>query len=144
MKHVRLTNSVKTTMIIAVALAAFVISTTTHAQQKPAPVFTKNSIASIIDGIHSEAEGTRKACILLAGRYNLSETLNDLISQLKDEENPKIKALIAVSLLNIGDLKGIKAVYHESLFEQDEYASHMYKAVILEYNKKVSESYTMK
>ncbi len=144
MKQVRFTNSVKTTMIIAVALAAFVFGSTTHAQEKKAPVFTKNSILSIIDGIHSEAEGTRKACIYLAGKYRLTETLHDLISQLKDEENPKIKALIAVSLLSLEDLRGMKAVYHESLFEQDEYASHMYKAVILEYNKKVSETYSMR
>ncbi len=84
-------------------------------------------------GIQSNNEGVRRDCIYLAGKYEYTEVVEVLIDALKQEKNPKNRALIALALYRIGDEKGIKAVYEVSLVETDAKVKHTCKAIVDEF-----------
>lgn len=74
--------------------------------------FTKNEYAleNLINGIHSENEGVRKSSIYFAGKYKVNEAAQDLINQLRSEENSSIKILIALALFEMDSRDGLEAV----------------------------------
>lgn len=74
--------------------------------------FTKNEYAleNLINGIHSENEGVRKSSIYFAGKYKVKEAAQDLINQLRTEENPSIKILIALALFEMDSRDGLEAI----------------------------------
>ena len=52
---------------------------------------------------------------------------------LKNEKNPKNRALIALALYRIGDEKGIQAVYDAASTESDAKVKRTYSAIVAEY-----------
>lgn len=93
----------------------------------------KRMIENLIVGIQSENEGTKRDCIYFAGRYEFVEAVDALIDLLKQEKNPKNKALIALALYRIGDNRGIQAVYEATLSETDAKVKRTYTAIVAEY-----------
>jgi HEAT repeat protein len=71
---------------------------------------TPNSIETLKNGITSTNTGLRKSSIYMAGLYKINETVNLLTEELKNEKDPGTKVLIALSLYNIGNPKGMEAV----------------------------------
>jgi HEAT repeat protein len=93
----------------------------------------KTAIENLIVGIQSSNEGVKRDCIYYAGKYEFTETVNALIGELKQEKNPKDRALIALALYKIGDEKGIQAVYDAASTESDAKVKRTYNAIVAEY-----------
>ena len=133
MKTTRVTTAAKTTFIIVVTLFAMAINTFAQNAKNQNPVFNEYAIKNINHGIQDDIVGIKKDCIYMAGYYKLTETVDALIAQLEKEKDPKVRVLISVSLLRIGDEEGMKAVYIASLTEKDPFALHMFKSVVYNY-----------
>lgn len=98
----------KTVLVLVIGL---LLSNSIFAQNSLSE-FTKNKYAldNLIMGIHSDNEGVRKSAIYFAGKYKVLESAEVLIEQLKKEENPGIKVLIALALFEMESKEGLDAV----------------------------------
>ncbi|MBS4034522.1 MAG: hypothetical protein KGZ85_08665 [Ignavibacterium sp.] len=98
----------KTVLVLVVGL----LLTNSIFAQSSLSEFTKNKYAldNLLMGIHSDNEGVRKSAIYFAGKYKVLESAEDLIAQLKKEENPGIKVLIALALFEMESKEGLDAV----------------------------------
>ncbi len=73
-------------------------------------IFTKNEITNLKNGIKSENIGLKKSSIYFAGKYNLTEVEDELIDELKSQENSGVKLLIAKVLHKMYSKKGMLAL----------------------------------
>jgi HEAT repeat protein len=91
------------------------------AQNKSIKEITSNKYAlqNLLAGIKSNNEGVQRSCIYFAGKYKIAETASALIDQLKIEENPSTRILIALVLYELGSLPGIAAVKELALSDID-------------------------
>ncbi len=98
----------KTVLVLVIGL----LLTNSIFAQNSLSEFTKNKYAldNLIMGIHSDNEGVRKSAIYFAGKYKVLESAEVLIEQLKKEENPGIKVLIALALFEMESKEGLDAV----------------------------------
>lgn len=114
-------TKMKTTAAILMVLSiiAMTLSPELIAQSGNYKNINRNSIATLKEGIHSENLGVRKSSIYMAGLYKIEELVDALSDQLKTEKYPDAKILIALSLYNIGDTKGMDAVKDLSENDQD-------------------------
>ncbi len=122
------------TMLIVLLVVVMTMGPEVKAQSSNYKNITKNSIATLKDGIHSENQGVRKSSIYMAGLYKINEAVDALIEELKSEKDANTKVLIALSLYNIGDPKGMEAVKYLSQNDQDARVKRMstalYKAFV--------------
>lgn len=97
--------------------------------------FTKNEYAleNLLNGIHSENEGVRKSSIYYAGKYKVVESAQELIDQLKNEENSSIRVLIALALFEMGSKDGLEAVKNLSSTDDDSRVRKMATFIYEEY-----------
>ena len=132
MRATNLTNQVtkSLTVVMAVVLLTGSVSGQTISTEAKK---LKCAIDNLIVGIQSSNEGVKRDCIYFAGKYEIAETVNSLIDELKHEKNPKDRALIALALYRIGNEKGIQAVYEASLTETDAKVKHTCNAIVAEY-----------
>ncbi|MFA7421448.1 MAG: hypothetical protein WCZ90_17325 [Melioribacteraceae bacterium] len=93
----------------------------------------KKAVENLIVGIQSSNEGVKRDCIYYAALYELTETVNVLVGELKKEKNPKNRILIALALYRIGDEEGIQAVYDAASIETDAKVKRTYNAIVAEY-----------
>jgi ATP-dependent helicase/DNAse subunit B len=117
----------KTLSVMMVVLMILASTTNTEAQKKYQ--FNKNSIESLRDGITSKNNGLRRSAIYMAGFYEISEVSNTLCDELKNEINPAIKVLIALTLYKIGDENSLKAIENLSKTERDDDTRRMMFAI---------------
>lgn len=98
----------KTVLVLVIGL----LLTNSIFAQHSLSEFTKNKYAldNLKMGIHSDNEGVRKSAIYFAGKYKVLESAEVLIEQLKKEENPGIKVLIALALFEMESKEGLDAV----------------------------------
>jgi HEAT repeat protein len=105
-------NNLTLTLVLAITL-----SLTTVNAQNSGLILKKNEIQNLISGIQSDNTGLRKSAIFMAGKYEVMQTEEALITLLKIEEDASVKILIALALYKIGSDKGMEAV--ENLAEND-------------------------
>ncbi len=106
------------TIMMVLSVITMTLSPELNAQGSNYKKINKNSIATLKDGIHSENQGVRKSSIYMAGLYKIENAVDALTDELKTEKDPSTKVLIALSLYNIGDPKGLEAV--KDLSENDQ------------------------
>jgi HEAT repeat protein len=68
----------------------------------------ERAIQNLVIGIQSDNAGLKRSCIYFAGKYEVSEVVNELIELLGKEKDSSTKKVIALVLYKIGDQKGIK------------------------------------
>lgn len=130
------------TMLMVLLVLAMTISQEVNAQSSNYKNITPNSIATLKEGIHSENQGVRKSSIYMAGLYKVEEAVDALTDQLKDERDANTRVLIALSLYNIGDPKGMEAVKDLSENDQDMKVKRMSTALYRDFvvnNERISE-----
>jgi hypothetical protein len=103
-------------------------------EKAPKPLFKENAIKNLIVAIKSENEGLRKSGIYFAGLYEIKEAVETLVEEFKNEKNPKIRVLIALSLYRIGDEKGMESIYTAALHDNDSKVKRICIAIANEYN----------
>lgn len=124
-------NTVTTIIIVLTALVLFG-NTSTYAQDNKFD-FNKTALVNLESGIQSDNEGLRSSSIYLAGLYKVTEMVDILTTQLKTEQKPKMKILIALSLFHIGDESGMEAVNDLSATASDESVKRMASLLYYEY-----------
>jgi hypothetical protein len=106
--------------------------------------FNEREIADLERGISSQNEGVKKSSIYLAGLYNIAEASDALLNQLKVEENPDVRILIALVLYRIGDDNSIQAVKDLSVKDENAKVRRMSSAIVKEFDlNKLNDSETI-
>ena len=107
------------TTLAALLVVWLSTSTGLQAQSSNYKNINEYSIESLNEGIQSDNPGLRKSSIYMAGLYKINESVNTLVNQLEREKNPSTRVLIALSLYNIGNPKGMEAVKKLSAKDND-------------------------
>ena len=69
----------------------------------------------------------------MAGLYKIDEAVEALTEQLEKEDNADTRILIALSLYNIGDPDGMKAVKKLAVSDSDNEVKRMSKVIYREF-----------
>jgi HEAT repeat protein len=105
--------------LTAVLLAA-ILTGSVYAQKNSIKDVTPNNYAlqNLVAGIHSDNTGVKRSAIYFAGKYRIAETEEALITQLKEENDPSTRILIALVLYEMGSEEGLFEV--KDLSQNDE------------------------
>jgi len=119
MKLQNLIQSKLLSTLVVMILLLFVSSL--HAQNVSIKDLTINKYAlqNILSGIKSDNEGVKRSCIYFAGKYKIAETEAALIEQLKLEEDPSTRILIALVLYELGSMEGLEVVKKLALEDEN-------------------------
>lgn len=92
-----------------------------------APVPAKKSslnrdlvITNLMNGINSGNQGLRMSSAFLLGEFKSDEAVIPLMKILKSDENEESRIMSALSLLKIGDSRGIFAIKQAIQFDESE------------------------
>jgi hypothetical protein len=127
-------------LITMVLLAGVMLSTLVKAQHVTTPV-SENAINNLIIGIKSDNEGLNRSCIYYAGKYRIREAVDALIDKMSNVKDANTKVLIALSLYEIRDAKGLEAVRRQSLTDENERVKKMSALIFSEYVKNSNLGY---
>jgi HEAT repeat protein len=112
------------TLVIALTLNAAVLKAQNNV------VLKKNHIENLNMGIKSDNPGLKKSAIYWAGKYEVKETANTLIRELKKDQDASVKILIALALYRIGTEEGLEAVETLAKKDSDKEVRRMANAIV--------------
>jgi HEAT repeat protein len=120
--------------LTAVLLAA-VLTGSVYAQKNSIKDVTpnKHALENLVAGIHSDNTGVKRSAIYLAGKYRIAESEEALIAQLKEENDPSTRILIALVLYEMGSEEGLLEVKELSLTDKDARVRRMATQIYNEY-----------
>ncbi|MCW8804597.1 MAG: HEAT repeat domain-containing protein [Ignavibacteriaceae bacterium] len=120
---------------LTAALLAAVLTGSVYAQKKSINEITSNKYAleNLVAGIQSDNTGVKRSSIYFAGKYRIAEIESVLIAQLKEEEDPSTKILIALVLYELGSEEGLFEVKNLSLSDEDAKVRRMATQIYNEY-----------
>ena len=121
-------------LLTAVLLAA-VLTGSVYAQKNSIKDVTTNEYAlqNLVAGIQSDNTGVKRSSIYFAGKYRIAETEDVLIAQLKEENDPSTRILIALVLYEMGSEEGLLEVKNLSLNDEDAKVRRMATQIYNEY-----------
>lgn len=90
---------------------------------------------NLINGINSDNSGLRLSSINLAGDLKANGSVIELLKVFHSSANEKVRGAAALSLVKIGDGRGIKAIEYASRFDQSSYVKNLCKT-FYSYHKK--------
>ena len=122
-------------LTIFVVLFVVVLNANTglQAQSSKYKNITEYSLETLKQGIRSDNPGLRRSSIYMAGLYKIDEAVEALTEQLEKEDNADTRILIALSLYNIGDPDGMKAVKKLAVSDSDNEVKRMSKVIYREF-----------
>jgi len=125
----------KTTRFLTAVLLAAVLAGSVYAQKQSIKDVTSNkhALENLIAGIHSENPGVKRSAIYFAGKYRIAETEEALITQLREENDPSTRILIALVLYEMGSEEGLLEVKDLSLNDEDAKVKRMATEIYKEY-----------
>jgi HEAT repeat protein len=99
----------------------------------------KYALVNLLNGIKSENDGVRRSSIYFAGKYRISDTEQVLIEQLKEEQNPSNRILIALVLYKLGSADGLLEVKKLASNDDNEkvrrMSTHIYNEYLIKNSK---------
>lgn len=112
----------KAFMVMTAACLIMLISTSfaQFSNEKYEKTFTKNAIANLLVGIHSDNYGLRLSCAYYLGEYHITEGIIPLMEMLKTENTEEARIIAALSLSKIGTDKALFAVRQAGIFDRSE------------------------
>ena len=93
----------------------------------------KYALQNLAMGIHSENPGVRESAIYFAGEYRFIDTEDELIKQLKVENDSDIKVLIGLALFRMNSEKGMNELQVLAEKDANPKVRRMSKAIYNEY-----------
>jgi len=93
----------------------------------------KYALQNLIAGIKSDNEGVKRSVIYFTGKYKIAEAEHALIAQLKEEQNPSTRILIALVLFELGSDEGLMYVKELSMEDADAKVRRMSTHIFYEY-----------
>ncbi len=121
--------------ILNVVLLAAVLTGSVYAQKNSIKDVTTNQYAlqNLVAGIQSDNTGVKRSAIYFAGKYRIAEAEEPLITQLKEENDPSTRILIALVLYEMGSEEGLREVQDLSLNDEDAKVRRMATQIYNEY-----------
>lgn len=125
-------NIINRTLVMVLLAAVLLLSSSALAQKQPIKNVTSNKYAlqNLIAGIQSENDGVRRSSIYFAGKYRIAEVEEVLINQLKKEDDPSTRILIALVLYEMGSIEGLITVQELAVNDENDrvrrMATHIY------------------
>lgn len=95
------------TVCVLTALMAFSVVGQKNVEQCSTFFKNKYALVNLIAGINSENHGVQKQCVYYAGFYQVQETVDHLISLIKNSDCEDIQKLAMLSLYEIKDENGM-------------------------------------
>ena len=95
----------------------------------------KKVIANFISAIKSDNEGLKRSAIYLAGKYKIGETVDELSKILSSDNSENVKFASALALYEIGDPKGLDAIFKSSLIDQNEFIKKLCASIYYDYGR---------
>jgi HEAT repeat protein len=125
----------KTTRFLTAVLLAAVLTSSVYAQKNSIKDVTpnKHALENLVAGIHSDNTGVKRSAIYFAGKYRIAETEEALIAQLKTENDPSTRILIALVLYELGSEEGLLEVKDLSLNDKNTKVRRMATQIYNEY-----------
>ena len=106
------------------------------AETAKSSTMNKNKIVlNLINGINSDNSGLKLSSINLAGDLKSSSLVIELLKVFHSNSNEKVRGAAALSLVKIGDERGIKAIEYASRFDESNYIKNLCKT-FYSYHKK--------
>ena len=124
----------RSNLIAVILFAAFALTTIGNAQDENR-TYNENAVKNLVKGIKSENEGLKKSSIYYAGKYKITDAVDALVDKMVKEKDPDTRILIALSLYQIGDYKGLEAVKEQALNDNDERVKSMSALIFNEFYK---------
>jgi HEAT repeat protein len=123
------------TTLLTVTLAATLLIGAGFAQKNSIKDVTpnKHALENLVAGIHSDNTGLKRSAIYFAGKYRIAESEKALIDQLKEENDPSTRILIALVLYEMGSEEGLLEVKELSLKDEDARVRRMATQIYNEY-----------
>ena len=121
--------------ILTVVLLTAVLIGSGYAQKNSIKDVTANEYAlqNLVAGIQSDNTGVKRSAIYFAGKYRIAEAEESLIAQLKEENDPSTRILIALVLYEMGSEEGLREVQNLSLNDEDAKVRRMATQIYNEY-----------
>jgi len=132
----------KNTILLTVTFLAALFLSSINAQTQSINEITSNKYAleNLVAGIHSDNLGVKRSSIYFAGKYKIAETEDELINQLKEEEDPSTRILIALVLFEMGSEEGLNEVKDLSMNDENAKVRRMATQIYNDYLLNDSES----
>ncbi|MBT8387263.1 MAG: hypothetical protein KJO12_07605 [Ignavibacteria bacterium] len=112
------------------------------AQPKSIKNITNNKYAlnNLLAGIKSNNDGVKRSSIYFIGYYRIAEAEEALIEQLKKEQNPSNKILVALVLYELGSNSGLleikKLAIHDENQKVKRMSTHIYNKYLIKDSKR--------
>ena len=82
---------------------------------------------NLVEGINSDNEGLKVSAAYLAGELKSSMSVIPLLKMFNTESNEKVRIAAALSLLKIGDPRGLKAIKFAYQHDSSQYVRDLCK-----------------
>ncbi len=125
-------EAVKLYLLVAIVIATLNISVAQEIKNRNI-VLPEYAVKNFINGIRSENEGVKYSSIYLAGKYKVSGTVDALIERLKIDDDLNCRFICAVSLIMIGEERGIKAAIDSRVLEVNASAKEKWHLISSQY-----------
>jgi len=133
MKKMMNRMSVNQPMMVVSVLFAVVMISSVYAQGQTKLTPREAAVMNLVTALNSDNEGLRKSAIYLAGKNKVKEVADVLTERLTKEKEACMKILVALSLYNIGDERGMNAVQRAAEKDSDLRVRRMCDAIFSEY-----------
>lgn len=104
---------------------------------------SKNSVSSLLTGINSDNYGLRTSAAFLSGKFHLSEAVIPLMKMLRNAGQEDARIMAALSLIKIGDARGIYAVKQAIRFDESERVRKMCAIFYINSSELMAEGNTL-
>lgn len=131
----------RTTLITVILFAVLALTTLGNAQDKTRAYYTEKAAKNLIIGINSDNAGLSRSSIYYAGKDKVAQAVDALVEKMWKEKNPNTRILIALSLYQIGDYKGLEAVKEQAVNDSDERVKKMSALIFDEFYKNYTGNY---
>jgi HEAT repeat protein len=126
-------NLVRFTILVLLAAAAITKAASANEIDELKCKNKAVAVKNLIEGIKSNNTGLMKSSVYFAGKYKIEETVPVLIERLKSKVEPECKILIALSLYQIGNEKGVEAIFKIAKNEKNNRVRLMFIAICTEF-----------
>jgi hypothetical protein len=93
-------------------------------------------ITNLMNGVNSDNKGLRMSSAYLLGEFKANEAVIPLMRILKNDENEESRIMSALSLLKIGDSRGLFAIKQAIQFDESNRVRKMCSIFYQEYLSK--------
>lgn len=106
--------------------------------------FNEKALGNLVMGVTSENEGLKRSSIYYAGKYRVSELSDVILDEMKNETNPEMRCLMAMSLYKIKDADAMDYITKLARYESDKKVRNMCRAITELYSLEKTEIFANK